>query len=47
LGCGAFVRTVIDGKFADGAVYPRPFIFVDQIYLVLLCVAGAVALGEF
>jgi hypothetical protein len=30
---------VIDGKFADGAVYPRPFIFVDQIYLVLLCVA--------
>jgi hypothetical protein len=30
---------VIDGKFADGAVYPRPFIFVDQIYLVLLCAA--------
>jgi hypothetical protein len=30
---------VIDGKFTDGAVYPRPFIFVDQIYLVLLCVA--------
>lgn len=30
---------IIDGKFADGAVYPRPFIFVDQIYLVLLCVA--------
>jgi hypothetical protein len=30
---------VIDGRFADGAVYPRPFIFVDQIYLVLLCVA--------
>jgi len=33
------VFCVIDGKFADGAVYPRPFIFVDQIYLVLLCVA--------
>jgi hypothetical protein len=33
------VYCVIDGKFADGAVYPRPFIFVDQIYLVLLCVA--------
>ena len=30
---------VIDGRFADGAVYPRPFIFVDQVYLVLLCVA--------
>jgi hypothetical protein len=30
---------IIDGKFADGAVYPRPFIFVDQIYLVLLCLA--------
>ena len=30
---------IVDGKFADGAVYPRPFIFVDQIYLVLLCVA--------
>jgi hypothetical protein len=35
------VFCVIDGKFADGAVYPRPFIFVDQIYLVLLCVAHA------
>jgi hypothetical protein len=33
------VFCIIDGKFADGAVYPRPFIFVDQIYLVLLCVA--------
>ena len=33
------VYCIIDGKFADGAVYPRPFIFVDQIYLVLLCVA--------
>jgi hypothetical protein len=33
------IYCVIDGKFADGAVYPRPFIFVDQIYLVLLCVA--------
>ena len=30
---------VIDVKFADSAVYPRLFIFVDQIYLVLLCVA--------
>ncbi len=30
---------VVEGKFADGAVYPRPFIFVDQVYLVLLCVA--------
>ena len=29
---------VIDGRFADGAIYPRPFIFVDQIYLVLLCI---------
>jgi hypothetical protein len=26
------VFCVIDGKFADGAVYPRLFIFVDQIY---------------
>jgi hypothetical protein len=33
------VYCVIDGKFADGAVYPRPFILMDQIYLVLLCVA--------
>src|SRR5262249_28521617 len=33
------VFCVIEGRFADGAVYPRPFIFVDQIYLVLLCVA--------
>jgi len=33
------IQCVIDGKFADGAVYPRPFIFVDQTYLVLLCVA--------
>jgi hypothetical protein len=30
---------VIDGRFADGAIYPRPFIFVDQIYLILLCIA--------
>ena len=33
------VFCVIDGRFADGAIYPRPFIFVDQIYLVFLCVA--------
>jgi len=33
------IYCVIDGKFADGAVYPRPFIFVDQVYLILLCVA--------
>jgi len=33
------IYCVIDGKFADGAVYPRPFILVDQIYLVLLCAA--------
>ena len=33
------ILCVIDGEFADGAVYPRPFIFVDQVYLVLLCVA--------
>jgi hypothetical protein len=33
------VYCVIDGKFADGAVYPRPLILMDQIYLVLLCVA--------
>jgi len=35
------IYCVIDGKFADGAVYPRPFIFVDQVYLILLCVAHA------
>src|SRR4030095_16544593 len=39
------VFCVIDGKFADGAVYPRPFIFVDQIYLVLLCVSHGWPVG--
>jgi hypothetical protein len=33
------VYCIIDGRFADGASYPRPFIFVDQVYLILLCVA--------
>jgi hypothetical protein len=26
---------------ADGAIYPRPFVFVDQIYLVLLACGHA------
>ena len=32
---------IIDGRFADGAIYPRPFVFVDQIYLVLLAAGHA------
>jgi hypothetical protein len=32
---------IIEGRFADGAIYPRPFVFVDQIYLVLLACGHA------
>lgn len=32
---------MIEGRFADGASYPRPFVFVDQIYLVLLACGHA------
>lgn len=32
---------MVEGRFADGAIYPRPFVFVDQIYLVLLACGHA------
>ncbi len=38
------IQAMITGHFADGTVRSWQFIFVDQVYLVILCVGHAFAM---